>query len=383
VAPEAATVNLLAPLDDTRFGADALADARRAAERAGFALRRVAGTEDERVAAWIDLHFAPSSWSSEVRAGSAWVAERIGTREIAGFAGFGARGLTFFWLRAYRERPDVGVFGPYGVAPAHRGSRIGEALLTAALCSLRADGYAAAVIPAVRGDRLIAMYERRTGARVAERYALDVAPARATILASGAGTNARNVLERVRDRALRLDVRAVVANDANAGALGVARAFGVAGVPVVWERGRESRAAFDARVLDATARTEPQLVLLLGWMHLLSDAFLDRFRETINVHPAFLPHDPARDDVVMPDGTAIPALRGAHALREALRAGLPWTGVTVHRVTPQTDRGEVLVRIPVRVGGASSEHALRERVRPLEFAAVPAAIRRWGFERDG
>jgi len=51
-------------------------------------------------------------------------------------------------------------------------------------------------------------------------------------------------------------------------------------------------------VIAALARTQPQLVLLLGWMHLLPDAFLEQFPETINLHPAFLPLDPAADETI-------------------------------------------------------------------------------------
>ncbi|HEY0383136.1 MAG TPA: GNAT family N-acetyltransferase [Candidatus Elarobacter sp.] len=371
-------VNLLAPLDDERYGAPALAGAHDAAARAGYTLRRGDGP-DARLAAWIDLHFAPSWWSFEAGAGSAWIAERDGA--IAGFAAFGARGLKFRWLRAWRDRHDTGIFGPYGVAQAHRGTGIGEALLTAALCSLRAAGFAFALIPAVGGERLVETYVRRTGATVAGEFDYDAGRFRATILASGAGSNARSVLERARGGRLPVDVRAVVANDARAGALDAAREHGVDAIAVEWDRARESRAAFDARVADAVARTEPQLVLLLGWMHLLPPAFLRRFPETINLHPSFLPLDPGADEVVAPDGTVIPALRGAHALRDAIRAGVPWTGVTVHYVTEAADRGAVLVRVPVAVGGTTEEAALRERIRPVEFDAVAAAIRRWTFER--
>src|ERR1700690_1326301 len=120
---------------------------------------------------------------------------------------------------------------------------------------------------------------------------------------------------------------------------------------------------------------------MLGWMHLVPDAFLARFPETVNLHPAFLPFDPSRDEVVAPDGSVIPALRGAHALRDAVRGGVPWSGATVHRVTAETDRGTVLVRTPLLVGDAAGEAELRERIRPLEFAAVQAAIRRWTLER--
>jgi phosphoribosylglycinamide formyltransferase 1 len=371
-------VNLLAVLDDERYGARGLARAHDAAASAGYVLRRADGPDDK-LAAWIDFHFAPSWWSYEARAGSAWVAERDGV--IAGFAAFGARGLKFPWLRRWRARADVGIFGPYGVAAAHRGTGIGEVLLSAALCGLYDAGFREALIPAVGDDKLIDLYVRRTGASVVDRFDYDVGRFRATILASGAGTNARNVLERVREGVLPLDVRAVIANDAHAGALEAAREHGVQAVPVVWDRAAESRGDFDARVIEAVARTEPDLVLLLGWMHLLPPAFLQRFPETINLHPSYLPLDPAVDEVVVPDNTVIPALRGAHALRDALRAGIPWTGATVHYVTEATDRGTVLVRVPVTVGDATTEEALRDRIRPTEFATVAAAIRRWTFER--
>lgn len=370
--------NLLAALDDERFGAAALARAHAQADAAGYTLRRVDGL-DERLAAWIDFHFPGSFWSYEAASGSAWMAERDGA--IAGFAAFGARGLRFPWLRRWHDRRDVAIFGPYGVAETERGQGIGEPLLTGALCALRAGGATNALIPAVGRARLAELYTERAGAMIVEEFSYDVGRFRATILASGAGTNARHVLERVREGRLPLDIGAVIANVADAGALDAAREHGVPAQAVVWDRARESRAAYDARIIDAVARTEPQLILLLGWMHLLPPAFLERFPETINVHPSYLPFDPAADEVVVPDGTRIPALRGAHALRDALRAGVPWTGATVHGVTTATDRGRVLVRIPLPVGDATDEKALRDRVRPAEFSAVAGAIRRWTFER--
>ena len=204
---------------------------------------------------------------------------------------------------------------------------------------------------------------------------------RATILASGAGTNARNVLEGVRAGKLPIDVTAIVCDRAGAGVLEVARDFAVPALTVVWDRRAESRGAFDARVVDAVASTRPDLVLMLGWMHLVPPAFLARFPQTINVHPAYLPLDPAADYDVAPDGTHVPALRGAHALRDALAQRVAWIGATVHYVTAETDRGEVLARIPVAVDDAATESALREKVRAAEFAAVDEAIRSWCARR--
>jgi phosphoribosylglycinamide formyltransferase 1 len=370
-------VNLLAPLGD-RYGADRLAAVRRDVEARGFRLVRVDGPDD-RLCAWIDWRFAPSWWSSETRAGSTWYAERTGT--IVGFAAFGARDLPFPWLRAYRGRDDVGIFGPYGVAPEYRGSGVGRALLSAALCGL-AESFPAALIPAVNEERLIALYRRRVDAEVVDRLSYDVPRARTVILASGEGTNAQNVIDRVAAGEIALDIGAVIANDATAPVLERARAAGIAADAVAWDRALERRPPYDKRLIAAIERYEPDLVLLLGWMHLVPAAFLERFPETLNTHPSFLPFDPRADEVTMPDGARIPVFRGAHAPRDAFSAGVRWTGATVHRVTTETDRGAVLVRTPLSFHPQlASDEMLHHRIKQLEYAAVPKAIRRWGFER--
>ncbi len=369
-------VNLLVTLGD-RYGADALANARRDVEARGYRLVRAADAGD-RFHAWIDATFAPSWWSSEARVSDGWVA-LDGSGDIAGFASFGLPTRTYPWLRAYRERKDVGIFGPYGVAPEQRGTSIGVALLNAALSSL-AEHAPLAMIPAVAGDRLIASYIARTGASIVDEYDYDVPRARAVILASGGGTNAQAVFDAVAARKVALDLH-VVTNQAGAFVRQRARAASVTEEAVTWRRGEETRADFDARVIDAVSAQNPDLVLLLGWMHLLPGAFLERFPETLNVHPAFLPFVPTHDDVVMPDGSRIPAFRGAHSPEDTIAAGVAWSGASVHRVTPATDRGEIFVRTPLALAPDTTLAALREGLRPLEHGAVVTAIRRWSFER--
>ena len=173
------------------------------------------------------------------------------------------------------------------------------------------------------------------------------------------------------------EIVAVVANDANARVRFRARDAWIREEAIVWDRAAESRAAYDLRLTSAVAAYEPDVILLLGWMHLLSAAFLERFPQTINVHPAFLPFDPSADEVVMPDGSCIPAFRGARAPEATIAAGAPWAGVSVHRVTPAIDRGSILVRTPLQVEAGVSLDRLRDDLRPLEHAAVAKAIRRW------
>ena len=122
-------------------------------------------------------------------------------------------------------------------------------------------------------------------------------------------------------------------------------------------------------------------MLLLGWMHLLSESFVGAFPEMLNLHPAFLPLDPDRDDVAMPDGIRIPAFRGPRAVRDALAGSSPWVGATLHRVTGATDRGPVLARKPLLVKPGEDEDDLMERVHEIERGVVRAGVTRWLYER--
>jgi phosphoribosylglycinamide formyltransferase-1 len=116
-------------------------------------------------------------------------------------------------------------------------------------------------------------------------------------------------------------------------------------------------------------------------MHLLAPAFVEAFPNMLNVHPAFLPLDPARDEVMFPDGGRMPAFRGAHAIADALAVGASWVGASVHEVTTDTDRGAILVRKPMRVKADESESSVLERLHPIEHHIVDGAIRRWLYER--
>jgi phosphoribosylglycinamide formyltransferase-1 len=338
---------------------------------------------DERTLAWIDLEFG-GSWSSEAHAGTSTLAARNGAP--VGFASFDPKGLHFRWLRGLARERGVGVFGPVGIAPSERGSLLGPTLLRLALLGLRERGYARALIPAVGDDRLAKYYADVVGARLAERFdrlALIAPRPRALVLASGSGSNFQAVIDGVHERRLAIDVVGLVTNNAKALAIERARAAGIDRVETLpWKRKDEARATYDARLLDAVAAFEPDLVLLLGWMHLLDESFVRAFPNLINLHPAFLPLDPERDDVTLPDGSTMPAFRGVSAVRDALASKCGWTGATVHLVTPATDRGPVFARKPMRIEADEDEAAIMQRLHPMEHQLVASGIKRWLYERD-
>ncbi len=340
-----------------------------------------AGPADDRTLAWIDECFG-GAWSSEAHAGINVVASRAGAP--VGFATVDPKGLTYAWLDGIARERDAGIFGPFGVAPGERKTELGRVLLLRALDVLRERGYARAVIPAVGDERLVRYYKETAGARVAEefdRVTLMRPKRRVLIMASGNGSNFQAVVDAVRRGDLPLEIAGLLVNDDRAFAIERAKKAGIAVRSVAWNRSTDKRSAYDERLLEAARADGPDLVLLLGWMHLLSDGFVATFPELINLHPAFLPLDPQRDDVVFPDGVRTAAFRGAYAVRDALQASAPWVGATVHRVTNSTDRGPVLARKPLRVEPAEEEAALMDRVHAIEREVVRAGLMRWLYER--
>jgi phosphoribosylglycinamide formyltransferase 1 len=336
---------------------------------------------DDRTLAWIDDVFG-GGWSSEANAGANLVARRAGAP--VGFATIDPRGLTFAWLDGLARERDVGIFGPFGVAPEERASGLGVLLLRLALDALRERGYRRALVAAVTDERLVRFYGDAVGARVAERFerASLYRPARrALVMASGNGSNFQAVLDAVRNGTLPIEIGGLLANDPRAYAIQRARNANIEIEVVAWDRATETRAQYDARLLDAAHASEPDLILLLGWMHLLSDAFVSAFPNLLNLHPAFLPLDPTRDDVALPDGTLIAAFRGPRAVRDALAASSAWVGATLHRVTNATDRGAVMARKPLRVEPEEDEAHLMERMHELERGVVRAGVMRWLYER--
>ncbi|MGH7661217.1 MAG: phosphoribosylglycinamide formyltransferase [Vulcanimicrobiaceae bacterium] len=364
---------------DERFSAESAESASRRLRDAGYTLYET-GKPEERYLSWIDLAFA-GTWSSEVARSAAIFATKSGESVPAAVAAYGAKGLRFYWLRGFAQRPDVGILGPIGVVPAHRGGGVlQDGLSRLALAALRKAGLRYALIPAVTEPILDALTSA-TGGRVVEKFSMDrIAPnIPTTVLASGAGTNFQAVIDALAD-GLGLELRALISSRADAFAIQRAQNAGISVIEHVWDRKNVPREAYDERLIELALGTGPELILMLGWMHLVSPGFIERFPHILNIHPAFLPHDDRAETVVMPDGLTIPAFRGAHAIRDAIAAKSAWYGATAHRVVVETDRGEVMQRAPRRLEESDEDRALAT-LRPTEHGVLLGAIRRFLAER--
>jgi phosphoribosylglycinamide formyltransferase 1 len=177
------------------------------------------------------------------------------------------------------------------------------------------------------------------------------------VLASGTGTNLQAILDQLHGNE-GIEVVGVGSNNPEAPALERARGAGIA--TAVFQRGDyPDRRARDAALGDWLEGLGIELVVLAGYMELLSPELVGRFHNRIvNVHPALLPSFPGLD-----------------AIGQALAHGVKVTGVTVHFVDEGVDSGPILLQRAVPVPPDRDRDALEEAIHAVEHEALPEAIR--------
>ena len=180
---------------------------------------------------------------------------------------------------------------------------------------------------------------------------------RVAVLASGTGTNLQAILDRVHGRD-GLEVVAVASDKPDARAL--ERAGGAGIETGTFERGDyDDREARDTAIGDWLTEREVDLIVLAGYMQLLSPSFVGRFRNRIvNVHPALLPSFPGLD-----------------AIEQALEHGVRVTGVTVHFVDEGVDSGPIILQRPVEVPPSRDLDELEDAIHATEHELLPEAVR--------
>jgi phosphoribosylglycinamide formyltransferase-1 len=182
-------------------------------------------------------------------------------------------------------------------------------------------------------------------------------PARCVVLISGGGTNLQALIDAQR-RGLPIDIRAVVSNEPMAHGLRRARQAGIA-TRVLDHRAFPSRTAYDRGLIRLIDELEPSMVLLAGFMRILTAPFVARYHgRLLNIHPSLLPE-----------------LRGLHTHRRALESGARIHGASVHFVTDELDGGPVIVQARVPVLPGDEPESLAARVLEKEHIIYPLAAR--------
>jgi phosphoribosylglycinamide formyltransferase-1 len=187
------------------------------------------------------------------------------------------------------------------------------------------------------------------------------------ILISGSGSNMAVIARAAEKEAWRsrwgVQVAAVISNKPEAAGLALAKNLGIA-TAVVSHKAFDSREAFDAELMAQIDRHTPALVVLAGFMRILTPGFVQHYAgRLINVHPSLLP-----------------AFTGLNTHQRAIDAGCTVAGCTVHQVTAELDHGPTLAQAVVPVLPGDTAETLAARVLTQEHLIYPQAVRAF-FER--
>lgn len=177
------------------------------------------------------------------------------------------------------------------------------------------------------------------------------------VLASGGGTNLQSIIDRCHDKSLAAEIAVVISNNPGSGALERAAKAGIATL-CIDHRTFDSREAFDKSVVSALQEAKVDLVVLAGFMRIITEPFIEAFPlRIINIHPALLPSFP-----------------GLHVQRKAIEYGARFSGCTVHFVDGGVDTGPIIIQAVVPVLDDDSEASLSARILEQEHKIYPRAI---------
>ncbi len=180
------------------------------------------------------------------------------------------------------------------------------------------------------------------------------------VFCSGNGSNFQALIDAIRAKKLSATIAVMVCDNAKAHAIVRARQ---SGIPVLLINPKlfKCREAYEKIIVGVLEEEDVDLVILAGFMRILTPYFVNAYRDRIlNIHPSLLPK-----------------FKGAHAIRDAFEAGEKVTGVTVHLVTEALDAGRALIRRKVKVEKADTLETLEQKIHRVEHQIYPLAIGRY------
>ena len=185
----------------------------------------------------------------------------------------------------------------------------------------------------------------------------DQAPLQLGVMASGNGSNFEALAQAIQAGKLNARIQRLVVNNPGCGAQQRAERLGIP-VSVLDHRLLKNRRELDAELVNLFRADQVELVVMAGWMRIVTDVLISGFSERlINIHPSLLP-----------------SFRGMDAVGQALEAGVKLTGCTVHIVTEELDAGPILAQAAVPVLDGDDHATLAKRIQEQEHLLLPAAL---------
>ncbi|NMF58289.1 phosphoribosylglycinamide formyltransferase [Pseudanabaena yagii GIHE-NHR1] len=177
------------------------------------------------------------------------------------------------------------------------------------------------------------------------------------VLASGSGSNLEAIAQAIHDGKLQAKIAVVIYNEPDAFARQRAEKFGIPAI-LVNHRDYKSRKALDLAIIDILKQYHVELVIMAGWMRIVTQILIDAFPERIlNIHPSLLP-----------------SFKGIHSIEQAFNYGVKITGCTVHLLSLEVDSGKIIKQAAVPVLPEDSLADLQKRIQVQEHIIYPEAI---------
>ncbi len=182
-------------------------------------------------------------------------------------------------------------------------------------------------------------------------------PLKLGIMASGNGSNFEAIAQAIKDGQLAAQIQVLIYNNPEAYAAVRAERWGIPSV-LLNHREYKSREGFEEQIVKTLQQYDVELVIMAGWMRLVTPVLLDAFpHKIINIHPSLLP-----------------SFKGVRAIEQALAAGVKITGCTVHLLCLEMDSGPILVQAAVPVLPDDTPETLHARIQVQEHRILPIAI---------
>ena len=181
---------------------------------------------------------------------------------------------------------------------------------------------------------------------------------RAVVLISGGGSNLQAFIEQIQAGDLPLDIVLVISNKEDAFGLERAKKANIQTVAIN-HHDFDSRVQFDQALIGEIDALEPDIVILAGFMRILTEEFVHRYHNRlVNIHPSLLPKYP-----------------GTNTHQRAVDAGDQWHGVSIHFVVPEVDAGPIILQGRLSIGADDTSDSLQHRIHQIEHVLYPQAVK--------
>ena len=183
------------------------------------------------------------------------------------------------------------------------------------------------------------------------------------ILASGEGSNFQELIDLSKSNKFDIDIRLLITNKSEAGCLSKAKKSNIS-YNIIKVSDYENKEYFEEEIINTIKKHDIELVVMAGWMKIMSSKFVNAFKnKIINIHPSLLP-----------------SFKGNNAIKEALKNGSKITGCSVHYVEPEVDSGSLIMQAAVSISDQDNIDSITKKIHLLEHKILPLSISQAGYK---